>query len=310
MVKRSLLPAILALAVLSTCACASNSFNITIGKETRDGLDQLTFDNVASDTQYAVGSYKYTKVNGAWSSANNPASPGLGYSDIHRKFDAMALFFRPEIENAKFMIVTGMPCTGATASNIGYGGRQFGPGDLKIDVGSVNYGIGLREGGLYWGTVDPGPSQPWFRMHTAQGGIDAIGARDAGTLGTIEKNPQWDHVDNHTMTPNSESAYAFFRADSGMLMPGTATVNCFDTTIALQGCSVWAYEVTVPWTSLGINPAHIAFRASWRPDCGNDLIAANFSGKCEIPVPSMPEASTLFLALSGLSAIGIVRRRR
>jgi len=310
MVKRSLLPAILALAVLSAGACTGNSFGITVGKESRDGFDQLTFDNVAGDVQYAVGSYKYTKVNGAWDPAtHDPASPGLGYNDIHRKFDAMALFFRPELDYARFMIVTGMPSTGTTASNVGYGSRQFGPGDLKIDVGSVSYGVGLRQGGLVWGTVDPGPSQPWFRIHKAEGGTDIISARDTGTLGTIKKNAQWDRVDNHTATPYSEKAYAFFRADSGTLMPGTATVSFADTGVLLQGFSVHSYEVCVPWTSLEIDPAHFAFSASWRPDCGNDIIAANFSGSRGI-VPPVPEASTLFLALSGLSAMGIVRRRR
>ncbi|MGC8863145.1 MAG: PEP-CTERM sorting domain-containing protein [Armatimonadota bacterium] len=310
MAKRSMLCAVLALTVLTAGASFGNSFGITIGKETRDGLDQLVFDNVAGDIQYAVGSYKYTKVNGVWSAANAPASPGLGYNDIHRQFDAMALFFRPELNNARFLIVTGMPQSGVLATNIGYGNRRFGPGDLKIEVGPINYGVGLRQGGLYWGTVDPGPSQPWYQVHKAEGGTDIISARDAGTLGMVKKNPQWDHVDNHTLAPYSENAYAFFRADSGAPMPGSAAVNFFDTGIALQGFPVFAYEVTVPWSSLEINPQQYAFRASWRPDCGNDIIAADFSGHYEVPPPDVPEAPTLLLALSGLSAIGIARRRR
>jgi len=307
---RRLMPAALALIIIAAGTCFGNSFGITIGKETRDGFDQLVFGSVADDVQYAVGSYKYTKVNGIWSAANDPASPGLGYNDIHRKFDAMALFFRPEASYARFMLVTGMPETGVLATNVGYGSRQFGPGDLKIDVGAVNYGVGIRQGGLFWGTVDPGPSQPWYQVHKAEGGTDVISARDAGTLGMIKKNPQWDHVDNHTLAPYSDRAYAFFRADSGTAMPGTASVSFFDTGVALEGFSVYAYEITVPWASLEIDPAHYSFRASWRPDCGNDIIAANFAGSYHVPPPDVPEASTLLLALSGLSAIGFARRRR
>ncbi len=137
MVKRLLLPAALAMAVFSCGACAGNSLNITVGKEIYGGAEQLTFGNVTGDVQYAVGSYKYTKVNGVWSPPHQPASPGLGYGDIHYKFDAMALFFKPELDYAKFMVVTGMPSTGTTATNVGYGSRQFGPGDLKIDIGSA-----------------------------------------------------------------------------------------------------------------------------------------------------------------------------
>ena len=275
MLKRSLTIAVVALAILSAGAYATPYMGITIGKQTYACGDQLVFSNVGSDIQWVVGSYKWTKVNGSWYGANPAASPGTGYGEIHRKFDAMALFFQPE-----------------------------------IDIGTTNYGVGLRDGGLFWGTVDPGSSQPWYQVHKAEGGTDVISARNAGTIGTIVKNPQWDHVDHHTMAAYSPNAYAFFRAGSGTLMSGTASVTCSDTGIDLAGYSVYAYEVTVPWTVLEINPGHYAFSASWRPDCGNDIIVGSFSGNRQTPPPSAPEASTLFLALSGLSAIAAARRRR
>ncbi|MCX8052643.1 MAG: hypothetical protein N3B12_02455 [Armatimonadetes bacterium] len=312
MVKKVILPAALALMFVTAGTAFGNSLGITIGKESYNGLEQLTFSNVSSDIQWVVGSYKYTKVNGAWIGPHDPASPGLGYSDIHRKFDAMALFFQPTLSEAKFLLVTGMPPTGTPATNVGYGNRQFGPGDLKVEVGFDNYGVGLRQGGLFWGTVDPGPSHPWFRVHKAEGGTDVISARDAGTLGMVKKNPQWDRVDNHTLTPYSDRAYAFFRADSGT-STGAASVNWTTTSVSLQGFSVYACEIGVPWSALGINttpPSQFSFRASWRPDCGNDIIAANFSGSFNVPPPPIPEASTLLLAISGLSVVSFFRRRR
>ncbi|MDH7601374.1 MAG: hypothetical protein QHI38_04425 [Armatimonadota bacterium] len=307
--KIKLTLALLLTAVVGCSPCLANSFGITVSKEVREGMEQLVFDSVAENVRYVLGSYKYTKVNGVWSTAHEPASPGLGYGDIHRKFDAMALFFRPEAENARFLIVTGMPWTGTGAANLGYGNRMFGPGDLKIDVGSDTYGVGLRLGGLFWGTVDPGPSQPWFQIHKAEGGTDAINARDAGTIGSIEKNPQWDHVDNHTLPPYSENAYAFFRAGSGTRMPGNAQVSFWDTGVTLQGFAVYAYEVAVPWSSLEMQPNRFAFRASWRPDCGNDLILGSFENTCELPAPPIPEASALWLAPLGLTVVGRLRKR-
>ncbi len=302
--------ALLVTAILGLSPCFANSFGITISKDIREGMEQLAFDNVADNIQYVLGSYKYTKVNGIWSSAHEPASPGLGYGDIHRKFDAMALFFKPETELARFLIVTGMPWTGTTASNLGYGNRMFGPGDLKIDVGSVNYGVGLRLGGLFWGDVDPGPSQPWFQVHKAEGGTDIISARDAGTIGTIEKNPQWDRVDNHVLPAYSENAYAFFRAGSGTRMPGTAQVSFWNTGVTLQGFPVYAYEVAVPWSSLEIQPNNqLSFRASWRPDCGNDLILGTFESTSGMPAPPIPEASALWLAPLGFTLIGRLRKK-
>ncbi|MGQ9456356.1 MAG: hypothetical protein ACUVRS_00505 [Armatimonadota bacterium] len=302
------LPAVLGIIILSLPAIA-NPLGIVITKELSEGMEQLVFENVATDIQYVLGSYKYTKINGVWSVAHQPASPGLGYDDIHRKFDAMALFFKPETEYARFMIVTGMPWTGTTAANLGYGNRMFGPGDLKIDVGSTNYGVGLRQGGLFWGTVDPGPSKPWFQVHKAEGGTDIISARDAGTLGTIEKNPQWDHVDNHILPAYSDAAYAFFRAGSGTLMPGTAILTFHDTGLTLEGFKVYAYEVAVPWSSIEVNPQRYAFRASWRPDCGNDIITGNFEGTCNLPLPVVPDASALMLAPIGLIAIRLIQKK-
>ena len=306
MLKRTLV-LVVTLILASVGAFSSPYMGITIGAESYMSGTQLTFSNVADDIQYAVGSYSWTQVNGTWYGAHEPADPGLGWNNVHYKWDAMGLFFQPTANQANFLIIAGMPPTGTMATELGYGSRQFGPGDLKIDVGSTNYGIGIRQGGLFWGT-DIHESRPWFQIHTAEGPADIISARDAGTKGIVEQNPQWDHVDNHLIPAYSDNAYAFYRHGSGP-KTGDATVTATDTGVTLANYPVYAYEVSVPWAALGLDPDNYSFTASWRPDCGNDIIQGSFSGSKE-EQPPVPEASTLMLGFSGLSAVAFGRRRR
>ncbi len=309
MLKKTL-PMVLALIVLSTGVFAYDFWGITMGTEVYGGGPQLTFSGAAGNAQFVVGSYNYTRVDSTWYGPFPAASPGLGYNNIHRSFDAMGLFVRPEANALKFMVITGMPQTGANAAVAGYGTRIFGPGDLKLDIGGHTYGVGFRLDNLLW-AVDPNTTSAYFKIYKATGGADSIYARDAGTLGRVELDPRWDHVDHYGMAAYDEAGYAFYVRNSGT-QAGTASVTFADTGLMLGTGHVYAYEATVPWDVLGIGAGDYAFRASWRPDCGNDLLAANFSGvrPPQPPVPpSVPEPMSVLLALSGFGGIAIAKRR-
>lgn len=306
MVKK-VLSIIFALSLLSTGAFAYDLWGITMGTQVYDGAPQLTFNGVAaSGAQYAVGSYKWTWVDSAWIGPNAPASPGLGYNDVHRSFDAMGLFFKADAEAARFAVLTGMPQTGTTAASAGYGTRVFGPGDLKIDIGASTYGVGLRLDNLLW-AVDPATTSPYFKIYKAEGGVDSIYARDAGTLGRVELNPRWDHVDHYGLAANDPAGYAFYVKDTGSLA-GSATVAFGDTGLTLGTGHVYVYEAVIPWATLGIDPGAFEMTASWRPDCGNDMVVGHFSGTTPPNPPDIPEPMSLLLALGGLSSIAAVRR--
>jgi hypothetical protein len=290
---------------ISVSGFASDFWGITVGTATYGGATQLTFSGVGSDVQYVPGSYQYTEVNSTWYGPFTAASPGAGYTAA-AMCDADGLFFKTDGTNAIFEVVTGDPQTGFTAPELGYGTRQFGPGDLKIDVGSNTYGLGMRISNLTWNL---GPtSEPEFQITKANGGLDSLSARDAGTSGIVALNPTWDHVDNASLPTKSSAAYAFFVSGTGTNV-GSDTVTVTKTSANLNGADIYAYQVTVPLATLGLTGANYSFTASWRPDCGNDLITGSFSGSNNVGTPTVPEPMSLVLAALGLTGIGLRKIR-
>lgn len=296
--------AIVLLVCLGQAGQAYDFWGITLGSAIYDGSDQLTFDGVAeSGADYAVGGYKYTRVDNTWLGAFEAASPGAGFM-ASRISDAQGLFFRADDYAARFMIITGSKQTGAAAPECGTGTRLFGPGDLKIDVDGRTYGIGMRLSDLRW-ALDPSTTNPEFLIHGAEGGIESIFARDKGTLGTVELGPNWAHMGNAILPDSTDLAYAFFISGTGSQV-GSANVSFANTGIVVGGAGVYAYEITVPWATLGLDRRSYEFRASWRPDCGNDVIAANFSSGNFQPVP---EPASIAALLSGLLTTAAFRKR-
>lgn len=286
----------------TTAAYSYNFWGVNADLDNYQGSPQLTFSNVSSsNVDYVVGGYEFTRVDGVWYGPFVAASPGEGYT-LHRKCDAEGIFFRPSNDAAEFTIFTGMPQTGITAPECGYGNRQFGPGDLKIDVNDKSYGVGLRLSNLTWAT-DPNTTAPWYQIHNAMGGVENIFSRDKGTLGTVELNPTWCHVDHHELQPGSDASFAFYKSGSGNAV-GQANVIFTDTGLNLDGAAIYAYQVSVPWTVLGINSADYSFTASWRPDCGNDLIMGSFTGN------TVPEPAGFLAITAGLLGFVISKKRQ
>lgn len=293
----------LALLALSQGAFGFSFWDIIVGVDTYNGKPMLTFSQPSDSIQYQVGAYEYTKVGSAAPVGPFPAaSPGVDYPALSRACDAMGLFFKPEESAARFMIITGMPEAGFTASYVGYGGRQFGPGDLKINIGSVTYGVGLRQGGLLW-ALDPSSTHPWFQIYDPSMTPIDMHSRDLGNKGQIVLGPQWAHVDNHLLAPGDPRGYAFFVAGSGQ-SAGTASVNVFATDVFLGDTQLFAYEAVVPWSAIGVDPENFELTASWAPDCGNDIISGRFT------TPVIPEPFSVVLALMGLGAVAAYRRIR
>jgi hypothetical protein len=300
---KKILPLTLLFTLIPVGAFAYDFWGITMGTTIYQGAPQLTFSGVAaSGVQYAVGSYSWTLVDSTWYGPHAAASPGLGYNGIHRNFDAMGLFFKPQADVAKFMIITGMPQTGVDAAIAGYGNRKFGPGDLKLDIAGKTYGVGFRLSNLLW-AVDPNTTSPYFKIYKAEGGVDSIYARDVGTLGRVELNPRWARVDHHSMPAYDPRGYAFFVSGTGSLV-GSASVSHADTGLTLGTGRVYAYEASVPWSAIGIHSGAFQITASWRPDCGNDMIVGNFCGNR----PVIPEPMSILLAISGFSTLAVARR--
>ena len=253
----------------------------------------------ASGAQYAVGGYKYTWVDDAWYGPYAAATPGESYP-AHRKMDAQAIFFLPDAATARFVIIAGMPQRGIAVPECGYGARVIGPGDLRIVLDGYDFGVGMRLDDLLW-AVDPNTTSPSYQIHKSQGGVDDIHARDAGTLGRVERNPQWDRVDNPDLPSNSDLAPAFFVQNSGALTGG-ATITYEDTGATLSGAHVYAYKVDVPWQALSMASGQYEFRAMWGPDCGNDQVAATFRGAVPGQVPEPAGIICISAAFVGLCA--------
>ena len=305
MFKQSAFFFALAALLLPSSVSAYEFWGVTVGAADYAGSPQLTFDGLEnSGIQYVVGGYEYTRVDSQWYGPFPAAAPGEGYL-ASRRSDAQGLFFRPDVDAARFVIITGAAQAGAPAPECGTETRLFGPGDLKIDIGENTFGVGLRIDGLLW-ALDPDTTNPDHQIHRAEGGIDSIYARDAGTVGAIELNPQWDRAGHSTLADGSDMAYAFFTSGSGSTV-GSALVDHQDTGIVLCGASVYAYEVAVPWSAVGLDPQDFAFRASWRPDCGNDLLTADLAGSVESI--GVPEPSVSAGVLGGLLSLAVIRRR-
>lgn len=303
--KRTLPILILCIFCSSAAFASFNFWGITLDKDSHlDSAENLTFSGLeASGVQYVVGGYKYSKVDSTWSGPFEAASPGADFSASLR-CDAQGLFFKSTATSANFFIIAGSNQDGNGMSEVGFKNRQFGPGDLKIDIGGNTYGIGMRKDNLLW-AVEPDTTEKEFKIYKTDGETNSIYARNAGTLGTVEKNPEWSRVGQADMPAFDEKSYAFFVKNSGTTI-GSATINFEATGIRLSNEMVYGYEVSVPWSVLGQTSTTYNFDASWRSDCGNDIIKGSF----ETPSNAVPEPSSL-LALSTVlvSVYGLMRRK-
>jgi len=290
-------------ALISGAYASDYSFwGITMGQESYAGRSQVTFSGVGS-TQYIVGGYPYSKVDGAWYQTNDAPSPGTDYA-AWRAFDAQAMFFRGDSQYAHFAMVGGCNPNGVTFGPGGYGDRQFGPGDLRINIGGSWYGVGVRQGGLKWYDGDNAQFKI-YRADTMEAA--AASTRDAGNVGVVERNPIWYHADHAGLAPVDNQAYAFFAPGSGT-NTGAAVVSVTDTGVNFDGYDSFMYEVAVPWAALGYTdqPTNTTVYAQWMPDCGNDYLGGNFR------MSTVPEPSSVQLLVLGIGVVGFrfVRRRK
>jgi hypothetical protein len=287
----------------SNAAPADFSFwGINMGQQDYAGGSQLSFGGVAGTVQYVVSGTSYTCVNGVWFGPFDPPSPGFDYAE-YRAFDAQAAFYYSDHDAVHFALIGGMDPDGVTFARGGYGDRQFGPGDLYLSIAGVNYGVGLRPGGLFW--VDGDHKQ--LKIYRADtGDVAPANVRDAGTLGDVVLGPTWYHIDNADLTTADARAYSFFTAGSGTLT-GQATVDIVGTGVYFGNYESHLYEVSIPWAALGYEgrPLDTTIGFHWNPDCGNDIIASSLTTL--VPEPALIQMAGLLLGLCGL---GIARFKR
>ena len=306
MFKKTILLVCFALAVgAGVPASAYDFWGINLDTQTYDGSTCLSFSGVsASGVQGVVGAYPYTCVDGTWQGPFTAATPGAGFL-ASEKSDAQGLFFKTDSRYAYFTIICGTPQSGYAAPECGTGTRLFGPGDLRIDVNGNTYGVGMRLGNLLW-DVDPNTTAANLQIYKASGGTDSLTARDAQTVGDVELDPSWDRVGNQDLPAGSDAASAFFVSGTGT-HTGTAVVTTEYTGISILGAGVYAYEVSVPWTALGVTSGSPSLRATWCPDCGNDIITASFAQP--LAVTSTPEPGSMTSLVSGAVILIAARKR-
>ncbi|MHB9036932.1 MAG: PEP-CTERM sorting domain-containing protein [Armatimonadota bacterium] len=290
---------------LGSNAFAYDFWGISVGSAAYQGSTHTTFDGVTgSGAQGIVGGWKYTRVDGTWSGPSEAPTPGEGYL-ASRRSDAQGLFFKPDTNAANFVIIATSSRTGQGAPELGYDHRLFGPGDLKIDIGSMTLGVGLRLDDLLW-AQNPAATQAHYQIYGANNQVLDMHSRDAGTLGNVELNPEWGRVGNQSLEVGSDRASAFYVSGTGSLI-GNAGVSYSDTGIAYNGAHVYAYTVSVPWELLGQNASNYSFTASWRPDCGNDILSTNLGS---ISVETVPEPGTIVALASGLIGLAATGKRK
>lgn len=295
---------IAALAITATTAFAYDFWGVNVGTASYDGSTQLTFDGLnGSGIQYAVGGWKYTRVDGEWQGAFAAPIPGEGWL-ASRKSDAQGIFFKSDGANAHFTIVATASQDGQLATELGFDRRLFGGGDLKIDVNGTTYGVGMRKSNLLW-AQNPSATGPQYQIYGADGSVINMHSRDAGTLGTVVENPFWARVGNQDLSSDSINRFAFFVDGTGTAV-GSDTVSFTDTGISMNGAHVYSYEVTVPYSVLGLTDGQ-SFAASWRPDCGNDVISADFNAGA-LP-SSVPEPATVVSLAGGMVTLMFKKRR-
>lgn len=299
---------LIALMSLGTCAFAYDFWGISVGKASYKGYTCTTFDGVGkSGAQYVVGGWKYTRVDGNWSNASAAPAPGEGFL-ASRKSDAQGIFFKPCVTTADFVIIATSSQTGQGAPELGYDKRMFGPGDLRIDIGSMTIGVGLRLDDLLW-AQNPSARQAQYQIYGVDNKVLNMHSRDAGTLGDVELNPTWGRVGNQSLAAGNIRNSAFFVSGSGRSI-GNADVDCAYTGVTYNGAKVFAYKVSVPWEMLGQSAKNYSFAASWRPDCGNDVLGANFYGSSLLSTAPVPEPGSIVALTSGLiGLIGSKKRR-
>ncbi|MEN6357361.1 MAG: PEP-CTERM sorting domain-containing protein, partial [Armatimonadota bacterium] len=197
---------------------------------------------------------------------------------------------------------------GQGAPELGYDKRMFGPGDLRIDIGSMTIGVGLRLDDLLW-AQNPSAKQSQYQVYGTDNKVLNMRSRDAGTLGDVELNPTWARAGNQSLAAGDIRNSAFFVSGSGTSI-GNADVDYAYTGVTYNGAKVFAYKVSVPWELLGQNAKNYSFTASWRPDCGNDVLGANFRGSLVGTTSSVPEPGSVVALTSGLIGfIGSKKRR-
>jgi hypothetical protein len=291
---------------LSSSAFSYDFWGISVGSAAYQGSTHTTFDGVAgSGTRYVVGGWKYTRVDGSWSGPSEAPVPGEGYL-ASRRSDAQGIFFKADTNAANFVIIATSARTGQGAPELGYDLRKFGPGDLKIDIGDMTLGVGLRLDDLLW-AQNPTAIQAQYQIYGTHNQILDMQSRDGGTLGDIELNPEWGRVGNQSLAAGSDKASAFYVSGSGELV-GNATVGYADTGVSYNGAHVYSYSVSVPWEVLGQDAANYSFTASWRPDCGNDILSADF-GNVALSTSSVPEPGSIVALTSGLIGLAAAIKR-
>jgi hypothetical protein len=298
----SLAAVLLATALPAALGSTFTFWGIEMGQENHIGPGQLSFTGVGDPIQFVVAGTSYTSVNGTWFGPFDPPSPGFDY-DEYPAFDTQAVFFYSDPDSAHFALIGGMDPGGVTFADGGYGDREFGPGDLYLAIEGVKYGIGLRSGGLYWVNGD----HVQMRIYRADTGEAAPpDVRTAGTIGDVERDPVWYHVDHAGLAPCDPEAYAFFRSGSGALA-GHATVDIRGTGVHFGAYESYLYEVSIPWTALGYasRPLDTSLGFHWAPDCGNDIIM----GTMATPVPE-PAAVQMAGILLGICGLGLARYKR
>lgn len=176
---------------------------------------------------------------------------------------------------------------------------RFAPGDIRLNIGAISYGIEVGGGdGTDGSAITQGAAGSTYNLNS-NGFTSSYGTTAAAqTAGSVWVGTDWI---NDPIAPQ-EPAQMSINGTSTQV--GTANYVYTRNSVTSQHAII---ELALDVTNLLDEDGETLIGIHWSPSCGNDIVSALFTVSTEIQVPE-PGSSLVWLA--GFGALAGLRYRR